>query len=444
MSADPFAAYRPKIENPIQEEEEDPFSAFRPKFQEGEPESEPKEGLLGGALRQGGRTLARVSETAIGAPRAFGEFLEGLVPEKALIKGAEKVGLGKGAETLIGTTKKYAPYKLFPKSEDVRDFNKFLFGKKVEPQNEWEEKADDLIRDFTALALPLPGSKLKLLKPAVLALGGNVASDVVGRMGGSEKEKTYTKLGTFLLGSLYNPGGAKKLSTELYEKARQNRAPNSTVSASNLKRKVSDFRTQLNKGGSAGSKNQSLKKLDEIENAIQHGQIEIEELEKFKQSVNEARSGLYEEFKGNKPGRKLAKANLDRVSKIIDDSLTEYGKINPQWEAYYRPANEVHGAIAQSNKVRNFIGRNIGKVSPHITAGLFGLGEGGVKTLTNLGTTVATGAAAVESSALLSRIYKSPTLRKYYSGVIQNAIKEDAIAMRENLRKLEKDLKKED
>ncbi len=64
--------------------------------------------------------------------------------------------------------------------------------------------------------------------------------------------------------------------------------------------------------------------------------------------------------------------------------------------------------------------------------------------MTNLGTTVATGAAAVESGALLSRIYKSPTLRKYYYGVVQNAIKEDAVAMRENLKKLDEALEKED
>lgn len=449
MSSDPFSAYRPKKENPVQQKQEDPFASFRPKFQDEEPEPESeqelKEGLLGGALRQGGRSLARISETAIGAPRAFGEFLEGLVPEKTLIKGAEKIGLGKGAETLIGATKKYAPYKLLPKSEQVRDFNKFLFGKKVEPQNEWEKKSDDLVSDFAALALPLPGSKLKFIKPAVLALGGNVASDIVGRMGGTDKEKTYTKLGTILLGSLVNPGGAKKFGDELYAKARSARPADAKISAKNLKKKVTDFRNELMKGDpDAAYKSKSFNLLKNLESKIKNKDITIEELEKFKVDINTARSGLYDEFKGNKPGRKLAKSKLDGVSKIVDESLTEYGKKNPQWEAYYRPANEAHGAIAQSNKARNYIARNIGKISPHITAGLFGMGEGATKTLTNLGTSATIATTGIESAALLSRIYKSPTLRKYYYGVIQNALKEDAVAMRENLRKLEETLQKED
>ncbi len=440
MTTDPFAAYRPKN---IQTQEtasgqDDPFAEYRPKPVQ--PKEEPKESVLGNVGRQLGRSASRVAETALGAPRAFGEFLEGLVPEKALVKGAEKIGLGEGASTLLKATKKYAPYKAFPTSEQVKDVSKFLFGKKIQPQNQIESKADEVLSDFAALALPLPGAKLKLLKPALLSLGGNVASEIVGKMGGSEKEQIYTKLGTMFAGSLINPGGAKKLAADLYTKARNARAPTSTVAATNLKKQIEGFRTQLSKGGTSGSKTQSLKKLDEIEGAIRHGQVEVEELEKFKQSINEARSGLYEEFKSNKPGMKAARANLDRVSKIVDETLKDYGKINPEWESYYRPANEVFGSIAQSNKARDFISRKLGKISPHLAGPLFGIAQEGSSALAGLGAKAAVGGAALETSALLHRILNSPTLRKYYYGVIQNAVKEDAVAMRENLRKLEEEL----
>lgn len=440
MSSDPFARWRPKNQEITEESSKssgDPLARWRP----GAKQPEPEESLMHNVGRQTLRTAARATETVLGAPRAFGEFLEGLVPEKALIKGAEKIGLGEGAKTLIETTKKYAPYKALPTSQNVRQLNEFLFGKNVKPKNEWEQKADALVSDFSALALPIPGSQLKFVKPALLALGGNIASDVVGRLGGTDKQKTYAKLGTFLVGSLYNRKGAEKFRNELYGQARQSRPAEATVNAKNIESSIQKMRTDLHKGGSAPSKTHALKKIDELESAIKQGEIEVEELEKFKHSINELRGSLYEEFKGNKPGRLLAKRNLDNVSNVVDDGLREYGKTNPKWASFYFPANMAHGALAQSKRLSNYIDRNKGKITPHIAYALFGLGHTGglIPTATTLGV----GYGVVKLGELISRVTKGP-LRKYYTGVLKNAAKEDAVAMRENLRKLEDGLQQEE
>ena len=401
-----------------------------------------KESVGANIGRQVGRGAARVAETALGAPRAFGEFLEGLVPEKAIKAGAEKIGLGQGVENLLENTKRFAPYKLFPKSEDIREnVTKTLFGKKLEPKNEWERKADDLVSDFTALALPFPGNKLKLLKPALVALGGTAASEAVGQLGGTEKQQRYGRIGGMLLASMANPKAAENLKDQLYADARKAKPLDAVVDARDLKNNIKNYRSELKKGGSAPYKTASLKKLDEMEEVTKKGQIPIEELEKFKISINSLRSGLYEEFKGNRAGRKLAKSSLDKVSNIVDKSLNEYGKINPEWEAYYRPANEVHGAIAQSHRARNWIGRHMKVIGfPTIAAELGLYHAGGV---TGALTGIGAGIASLGATEILTRVMKSPNLRKRYVNIITGALKEDAVVVRENLKKLDEEIRKE-
>jgi hypothetical protein len=413
-------------------------------FNNAKPPKEP-ESLLGNIGRQAGRTGARVAETVLGAPRALGEFGESLIPEERVKKLAGKVGLREPVEKGFEFAKKYAPYKLFPESSDVREFNKFLFGKKIEPRNESEQKADNLVSDFAALALPFPGSKLKLLKPGLLAAGGNIASEIVGRMGGDEKEKTYAKLGTFLLGSLINPKSAEKLRNDLYSQARAKIPEGATVASKRLEDSVNHLEKALKKGGIAGSDKEALQKIADIRAEMQGAQIPVDSLERLKVKINESKAGIFKQLEGNKPGIKSAKRNLDMVGKSVDDALKDYGHQNPEWEAFYRPANEVHGAIEQSKRVRNYIGKIGKKYGYHIVLPLFGIGHlaGPGRTLGGIAASMAAGTALVGAGEISARIIKSPTLRKHYMNLVNSALKEDAIATELNLRKLSEELKGE-
>lgn len=405
----------------------------------------PKESLLGNIGRQAGRTTARVAETVLGAPRALGEFGESLIPEKLIKKGAEKIGLKEPVEKGLEFAKRHAPYKLFPESSDVREFNKFLFGKKIEPKNESERLADDLVSDFAALALPFPGSKLKFVKPALLSIGGNVASEIIGKMGGTEKEKTYGKLGTIFLGSMINPKSAEKLKNDLYSQAREKVPVGATVSSTKLENSVNQLEQSLKKGGIAGSDKEALQKISDIRSEMQGAQIPVDSLERLKVKINEAKAGIYKQLEGNKPGIKSAKRNLDMVGKTVDDALKLYGKQNPEWEALYRPANEVHGAIAQSKRVRRVIEKIGKKYGHHAVLPLLGIGHfaGAAKTAESLLTAGALGAAGLAAGEISARIMKSPTLRKHYVNLINAAVKEDVVAIEENLKKLEKELKED-
>ncbi|MGE5706047.1 MAG: hypothetical protein ACM3XP_04940 [Nitrososphaerales archaeon] len=444
MLNDPFAAYRPKPQAPIQEDQEDIFAAYRPK--ETADQQTLKEGILSQGFRKAGRSVARAAETTLGAPRAFGEFLESIVPEKALKAGAEKIGLGEPVEKALEITKKVAPYKLFPKSEDIREnVTKFLFGEKLEPKNEWDRKSDELISDFAALALPLPGKEFKLIKPALLALGGNLASELSEHLGGSKKEQTLAKLGTILAGSMINPKAAESLKTELYKKAAQSLPEDATVASRNLKNSVEELKRSIKKGGVSDADKPALKEISKIEKLIHGEQIGIDVLQEIKKKINIARESIYKQLEGNKPGIKTAKSRLDQVAKTVDNSLKEYGKQNPEWQTYYRQGNEVHGAIEQSKKARNQIGKALKKLGPHSILPLLGIGHfAGTPALAGIATTGALGSAALGASEIATKALKSPTLRKLYLNLIKSGLKEDVVAIRENAKKLERELEKED
>lgn len=411
-----------------------------------EKKAQPKESLGKNIGRQAGRTGARVVETVLGAPRAFAEFGEMLVPKETLKKVAGKVGLRKPVEKAFELSEKYAPYKLLPKSEDIREnVTKHLFGEKLEPKNEWEKEADTLVSDFAALAVPVPGSQLKLLKPALLAAGGFIASNVVGQLGGTDEQKTYAKLGIIFAGSMINPKSADKLKNDLYEQAREAKPSDAVVTAENLIKNSDNFEKQLLKGDSgATTKKKALSLIEEIKSKVKNNEINVDELEEFKRNINEARASLYDEFKANKVGRKTAKTYLNTISKFIDDTLTEYGATNPEWAAFYRPANEVHGAIVESHKVRGFIARIAKKYGLHAILPALGISHAiGLPGVVGMAGMAAAGTTGMMGEEIIIRFAKSKTLLKHYMNLINSALKEDVVVVHENLKKLKKELEED-
>lgn len=396
---------------------------------------------LPAGIRQTGQLGARAVETALGLPRALGEFGQALVPEKGIKYLAGKARIEKPVSKALELTKKYAPYKLFPEKEQVREFGKTLFGKTFEPKGELEKKTGELVEDFTALAFPMFGGPVKIIRPLLTSVGANLAKEGVTELGGGKTAQDLTKIGTMLFGSLFNPKGASKLKNDLYKEARSLRPNDAMVQSKNLKSRLEHSKNELQKGGSAKSKDEALKKIDEIIGKIKENNIEVKELEEFKKTINEAKAALYKDVNLTKPGIESAKRNLNNVSSIVDKSLEEYGKSNPEWEAFYRPANEVHGAIAQSKRISNFIEKNSGKLITPGIASLFGIGKltGALPTAIGAGVAI----AGLKTGELIARIVKSPTLSKYYSNVILEASKGNAKAMNDNLKKLDALLQRE-
>lgn len=379
-------------------------------------------GVAKDALRYSLRLPARAAESALAVPRELGDFAQNLVPEKALLAGAEKVGLREGAEQALDFTKKYAPHKLFPTTEQTKEFTKSLFGEYLEPKNQFERIQDEVVSDAAALAVPL-GGPVKALRPVFTALGAQLAKQGVKWFGGSEDKQNLAKTGVVGLSAFIRPKESKQLSDALYASARRARNTNDTVSSVPLEAALNKLETHIRTGGVADSGKRALEKIADVRKEMQGAQIPINGLEQSKIKINEALAGVYKDLEGNKPGIKMARRNLESVAKTVDDALRLYGKQNPAWESFYRPANEIHGAIASSQKARRWMIKHYKSLSLPSAAALFGLKAA-------LGPAGTAAAAAGGGTALmlgegLTKVYKSPTLRKYFAGVVSAALAED-------------------
>jgi len=439
MSADPFAKWAaPTVEEeaPVQE---DIFAKWR------EPAAPTAERRLPGEElieqvdlpRQAARASMRFLETFGGIPRSLAEL--GEIPSELLVKGLEKIGVGTAPRKALETAKKYAPYKLLPQTEQLREFSRDLFGEHFEPKNRTERFADEVATDFAALAFPVPGAQVKAMRPLLTALGANVLGEGAEAFGFGKTGKGAIKLGTMMLGSLYNPRGAENYKNMLYEAARDARPADATVSTNVLRRQIDKIRTNLKKGGIAPSDKPAMEKLNDLEGLMEGAQIPVEQLERFKIKVNEELGGIYQRLEGNRPGIRSAKRNLENVAKAADDALTLYGTQNPEWGGLYRSANQAHGAIAQSKRAMNFIKKQSGKLWKPVGA-YFGLEKfvPGVPKL--FGPKVAVPAAAglglVKSGEIAYQIAKSPALRRYYLNVLKGAARENAPVVSQNLKKM--------
>lgn len=376
------------------------------------------------------RSVVRGAEALAGAP---GDVLNAPfnVARLAIPKSQQK-----NFDEVSKIAKFFLPGINLPTSSQLKETSSKLSNGYTDPKSEGEKKSDDIISDFVSLAIPIKG-KIPFARSLGASIGSNLAEMGVKHLGGEEGAQTATKLGTAFLLTAINPKGANKYASSLFSEAESLLPKNAMAEGKMLSGELKNFKQELIKGGSAPSKDKSLKKIDEVLNATKNGRISVDELTSFKKSINEAREGLYQEFGSNKSGRLSAKRNLDRVSKSVDKALDGYGQTNPAWNKAYRSANEAHGAIQQSKKVGNQVARVL-KQNPHLASG------GAVaeiffapKTLPLVGA----GFAGLKTAELLTRVGKSPVLRKYYSDVINAALKQDSAEIAKSLERFDSAIK---
>lgn len=279
------------------------------------------------------------------------------------------------------------------------------------------------------------GVASRAIRGGLSVLGGQIAE----ALGGSKETQQLVETGALLSPTVLK--GTQKFVSGLYGQA-DKLAKGGSVSAKNLASQVRQFIKELEQGGTANSKMPTLKKLKEILSKIKNGKIDVKELTEFKKTINEARAGSYTDPGLDKVGKKLAQRNLNRASKIIDNSLGEYGKSNPEWNKVYGEANEAHGAIQNSKKVSRWISR-IFKQHPHASGAAIAGSIIGHIFNPKAAVGVLAGAGALKSGELISRIIKSKVLRKYYADAIKQAVKENTSGFLNAMKKLSDNFSKE-
>jgi hypothetical protein len=384
--------------------------------------------------RRAGQLAARGLEAIVSTPRGVGEFLQKAVPKKTLIKGAEKIGLGKGARALLDATEKYAPYKLFPTHEQTRQFTKDLFGETFEPKSEWEAKAGETFGEFSSLVFPFLGA-VKPLRAFLLSTGANAMKQIGEWLGLSEKKSNLMKLGTYVFGSFVQPKAAENFYQKNYKAASESLPENATVSSTRLISRLDSLEKEMMKGGISSADRPALQQIKNIRETVEGAQVPIDGLTAVKRKINIERGAIYKALEGNKPGIRTAHRNMERVSNTVDASLKEYAKHNPRWGKFYREANNAFSATENSKIAAKFLKTNVGKFTiKH--AGLAAL-LGHLGAFKGIAIGVATGAPAYIATRTLNRIMRSKPLRNEFLRLYQESLRGNLPAVARSVKMLD-------
>ena len=346
-----------------------------------------EEGIWDWSKRFGARQLSSLQSNIAGLP-SLAEDLAG---------GASNIIKSVGEKFLPEELKGKKGYlleereKKFKTPKEFKELNKNLFGKKLlEPRNEWEKVFDEVTDDFILGAMPLTGGPLRFARPLFAAIASNAAKEGVKFVGGSEKAQSNTKIGALMASYLINPGSARQLENRLYNQQNLALPQNASIDAPHLQSFIRSNRNRLQRGGSAPSKTEAIRKLDELEEAFVNGRIPMRELTEFKKSINELIADRYSAIGVSKEGSAATLHNLNRIGTAVDRTISRYGRRNPNWHNIYRQANEVHGALSRGAQIRNWLDKQ--RSGALKNAGLaHALGHG-------ISAPVATGAIAAELS----------------------------------------------
>jgi hypothetical protein len=370
---------------------------------------------------------SRMGETIIGAPGDIYSFVKTL--------------FGDETETNL------------PTSKSLREQSEKLSKGYTKPENEFEERIGEIQQDIASMMIP--GSpKYNFFRNIGIPLIANLAKEGISYTG-NEKLGDASKVGIMIALDLMHlkGGGAKKFASNLFNESEKLIPEGATLKTKNLEKGLLNLEKSLESGGSAPSKEKSLKKISEIKSKIKNEEIEVRELVDFRKTINEIKSELggYE-VQLPKNIKKKAIANLDLVKKEVINGLNEYGSSqNSEFLKLNKAANEAYAAYESSNKYADLIKQTVKNSikNPGLKT-ILGLAGGGYG-IYSYGSAIAKGAAtgalplygAYEGYKILHQVIKSPTLRKFYGNILKGAASGNSSQVSRNAKALDKALEEE-
>lgn len=407
------------------------------------------------------RGLARAGEAIVGLPGDIASGLHGLA--------------NYGIEKSVGK-KDFIPNFPYPTSDAVRrHITKPLTGEYLEPKSGTEKFYDDIIGDAATLLIPTnAGAKITqlTLKGASKALGKSVSRAAMANTAKWAGEAltdspfvgAIAKMGTlFLSGMRGTREKIKDWKDDLYPQS-MSKIPKGTttnvvpqqnsmktlineVNKSDIPKK--DFLTdrlesfnKLIKPNVPGTREKTAildqygKPLSKRVPGKRGGTIDVKELINLKKGWNNHLQTL---------SPKSTEFNyLKRGVGILNDAIETYGSKNHEFYQPYRMAEELHGALANSNLIKNFIDRYPAirsKVDNPIVQHILGYSASHAIKDAHLGKSLGLtglGVGAYESAKALQLIMSSPVAKKAYQNAAKAAVRKDAAGLARSLSVLNK------
>lgn len=389
------------------------------------------------------RLTSRGLEQAVGAPGNIRDFAYAVkdyvkqgkddlskkfgmkVPEEpeSFKRFEEAIPVAKTVSNLLG---------YLPTSSQLKEKSYDLGGGYTKPKDESERIGDEVFESLVASALPGQG-KRNIYRNIAAPIAGVLGKEAVKYIGGGEKAQSATQLGLNVAIPLMG-GNAPKMSKDLWKDVQTN-VPAVFIPTNNLLRDAQRLKNNISKGLGSASEKEALRTLDTFINKLQRGNISAEELVKSNISLNEIVGDpkLY--------GRGVH--FFEDIRKMIKDGMADVGKQAPEWYKKWQNANEIYGAIANSNYIANTVRKSLEK--SHLTSegarALFGAAtHAGLKTASAVPPLY----LVYKGTQVLNRMADSPQLMKYYTNVLTSSLRGNLAATSENLEKLDKALLEEE
>ena len=330
-----------------------------------------------------------------------------------------------------------------PSSHELREFTKEKTGKRFEPKSEISKNLQEATTDIGS-SLPFPGGWIQKL---IMPIFGQGAKSFVKAQGGTESQGDLAKIGFMGLSTIAGNANAPRIARQAYQEA-VNMIPQGTrMSTRYLTQELNSLRnTPWYRTGRTTAKGPAFDEVERIENAIQHGSMDMHDAMQIRRDISEARNRLgafnYE------PGidKAAARQHLDRVDEILRSNIERWGQANnPNWLNSYDQANQAYGVTQRSMKLQDYIRSNAitKNVQSQTAKSLFHLGGASlIAQVPALLGGVAVAGAAAKGVQLINRMIRSPVLRNHYAQVVAAAAAQNAGAMNNALQKFDEEARK--
>lgn len=333
--------------------------------------------------------------------------------------------------------------KLFPTSDDVNKYFDQLNNGSLLPKSETTSELRRISTDIGSLFNPVFGP-ISLARAAGSVLFGEGAGELAKVFGASESAQNKVKGATTFLGTILNPGGARRYGNNLLRESYKKIDPTDVVATKPLLSEIRVFNRNISDGGLTPDKNLVYNISKQFERDLMANPTDFSPitLANFRNSVNELRfsKGLGSQQGGLFPKGLSPKTQgwLNELDNIFNSGLTRYGKNNPTFLNEYREGNLALSGIHKADRLQNTISKNVdmNKLDPK-TLLILGMhaGPGTVGALTGL-------AAVGKTASLLRRIATNAPLRRYYTNVLRYGSQNNLPLLKKNLNFLDKELKK--
>lgn len=387
-------------------------------------EQDKEEGWVDWGARQGARLGARAVEGIVGSPGNLVQAGKGLtdyfapedLPETRLQQ------MLKAAEGVL------------PTSESLRQRTENILPEIFEARNEQEEVADDyisLVGELYALG-PKGGtaqSNLKAMqgafKTGAILKGSDLALDNVSDLGPGQK--LTAQIAGMLLYHRINSGGAQKYARDLFNEALQGIPKGARTSVKGMSSSIDNLIKRSRVGlKDVSGKGNMTKTFREMKGKIRGDSASVEELVQMKKDLRIQYNDLPESY------TEARNLNL-KAQELVDESLLKYGKENPNFGDPYRDSVKAYAGIRASEHAGNRIasairGKRMGDAfrllfynpAAPFAAGAYSLGSSKIALSTALG------AATVKPLySVMQRITSNPPLRRYYTQLMNAALKDN-------------------